>query len=55
MYYTPRFCQMKYLIEIYICGKFHQYIANVVVKLKKFKVFCVDSTCMIFGSYFPQN
>ena len=25
MSYTPRFCQMKDLIKIYICGKFHQY------------------------------
>ena len=25
MNYTPRFCQMKDLINTYICGKFHQY------------------------------
>ena len=25
MSYTPRFCQMKDLIKIYICGSFHQY------------------------------
>ena len=25
MRYTPRFCQMKYHIMIYICGKFQQY------------------------------
>ena len=25
MSYAPRFCQMKDLIKIYICGKFHQY------------------------------
>ena len=23
--YAPRFCQMKDLIKVYICGKFHQY------------------------------
>ena len=23
--YTSRFCQVKYLTKIYICGKFHQY------------------------------
>ena len=25
MSYVPRFCQMKYIVKIYICGKFHQY------------------------------
>ena len=25
MSYVPRFCQMKELIKVYICGKFHQY------------------------------
>ena len=25
MKHTPRFCQMKNFIKIYICGKFHQY------------------------------
>ena len=42
MSYAPRFCRMKGLIKIYICGKFHQYSIFVVVKLKIFEVFRTD-------------
>ena len=51
MTYAPRFCQMKYLIKIYL----------IFVKLKNFKVFCTDSTSMkwlLFGFFWaltPQN
>ena len=57
MRHTPRFCQTKDLIKIYICGKFHQY-RYVVVKLKIFC--CIDSVSMIwplfaiFGPLLPQ-
>ena len=38
MRHTPRFCQMKDLIKIYICGKFHQYrICG--CEMKDFQVF----------------
>ena len=46
MRYTPRFCRMKALIKIYIFAISFISIANVVVKLKNFKVFCIDSVSM---------
>ena len=57
--YTPRFCQTRDLIEIYICGKFHQY-SICVCEIKKFQKFlCIDSASMkwplfeLFDPYFP--
>ena len=60
MSYAPRFCQMKDLVKIYICGKFYQYsICGCDVK-NFHKVFCIDSASMkwplfeFFGHFFPQ-
>ena len=53
MNYTPIFCQMKDLINIYICGKFCS-IAYVVGTLKIFRVSCIDSASMkwpLFGFF----
>ena len=59
MNYTPRFCQIKDLIKIYICGKFHQY-SICSCEIKKFQSFlCIDSVSMkwplfeLFGPYIP--
>ena len=56
---TPRFCQMKDLFKIYICGRFHQYsICGCEIKI--FKVSCIESASMkwpligFFGPYSPN-
>ena len=52
---APRFCQMKDLSKIYICGKFHQY-SICGCEVKKFKVFRIDSALMKwsrFGGFEP--
>ena len=56
----PRICQMKDLIKIYICGKFHQY-SICGCEIKNVKVFCTDSVSMemapfydFFGPYSPK-
>ena len=43
MSYTSRFCQLKDLIKIHICGKSFISIACAVVEFKIFKVFRIDS------------
>ena len=42
MSYAPKFCQMKDLIKIHICGKFY-HIAFADVKLKFLKVYGIPS------------
>ena len=67
MNYTPRFCQMKDLLKIYISVVSFISIAYVFVKLKIFKVSCIDSASMkwplfvlfcfcflFFGFYSPK-
>ena len=43
MSYTSRFCHLKDLIKVHICGKGFISIAYVVVKIKIVKVFRIDS------------
>ena len=59
MNYAPKFCQMKDLIKICICGKFHQY-SICSCEIKEFQSFlCIDSASMkwplfeLFGPYSP--
>ena len=59
MNYAPKFCEMKDLIKICICGKFHQY-SICGCEIKKFQSFlCIDSASMkrplfeLFGPYSP--
>ena len=42
MIYAPRFCQMKGLIKLCICGEFYQY-SECGCEVKIFKVFWIDS------------
>ena len=58
--YTPRFCQMKDLIEICICGKLNQYSISGCEVKNFLKAFCVDSVSMkwplwgVLGPYSPK-
>ena len=42
MIYAPRFCQMKGLIKLCICGEFYQY-SECGCEVKIFKGFWIDS------------
>ena len=61
MSYTSRFCQLKDLIKIHICGKSFISIAQMVVKFKIFKVIRINSASWsgpsfgIFGPYSPKH
>ena len=58
--YAPRFSQMKELIKIHICGKFHHY-SICGCKTKKFQSFSYQSSIhkmapfwWFLGPYFPK-
>ena len=56
MRYTPRFCQMKALIKMDICGTFHQY-SICGCEIKNFPAFYMDSVSMKWlplGLYSPK-